>query len=226
MSLTDRLPALVANRLSEQVYDHLKSAIVNGRFAPGERLVPEELAAHFGVSLTPVRDALKRLEGDGLVTIVARRGVFITEISAKDVFEIFQIRQIVERSAVEHLDRVPADVLRRLQAILGEMERLKDNEQYQEYPRYAQLDAEFHQCLVDLLENEQLSRLYEGLRWPIHLMLVISPAQHQRAVQTLDEHKAIVAAIAAQDTAMAQRTIVAHLCNARDDLLRRLPASA
>lgn len=223
MQPEDKFPTLMTHRLSEQVYDHLKTAILQGRFSPGERLIPEDLAAHFQVSMTPVRDALKQLESDGLVKIVARRGVFITEVSAQDVVDLFQIRQIVESAAVEHLDHVPPAILRRLREIVSEMEAMQDADHYQDYARYAQLDAEFHRQIVALLENEQLSRLYEGLRWPIQLVLVLSQAQQQRAIETLTEHKAILTAMAECSPIQARQAIVQHLRNARDDLLRRLP---
>ena len=224
MRLEDALPAIAANRLSEQVYDHLKTAILNGRFEPGQRLVPEELATHFQVSLTPVRDALKQLESDGLVTILARRGVFITEVSARDVREIFQIRQIIERAALEQVDSLPDATLGRLQAIVAEMEALKEDDHYQDYPRHAQLDAAFHQQIVEILGNDQLSRLYEGLRWPIQLVLLLSQSQYQRATQTLAEHVAIVEAIAEKDAVKAQAAITVHLQNALERLLQLLAA--
>lgn len=224
MPLDDKLPALAANSLSAQVYDHLKSAILAGRFHPGERIVPEDLAAHFGVSLTPIRDALKELEKDGLIKILARRGVFITEVSAKDVREIFQIRQIVEQAAVAQMDRVTGATVAQLQSFVREMERLQEGDSYPDYLSYAQLDTRFHQRIVALLDNDQLSKIYEGLRWPIQLLLVMSQEERQRATQGLAEHKAIVTAIAERDPAKAQLAIGEHLSNARDDLLRRLPS--
>src|SRR3954468_23100920 len=88
------LAAIDQNGLSQQVYGRLKSAILNGTFAQGERLSTEELAKHFEVSIMPVRDALKLLEADGLVQIMPRRGVFVADVKAKTVQEIFHIRKI------------------------------------------------------------------------------------------------------------------------------------
>ena len=83
--------------LSQQIYARLKSAILSGAFAFGERLSTEELAQHFEVSVMPVRDAMKLLEADGLVQITPRRGVFVTEVKVETVKEIFQIRRIIEQ---------------------------------------------------------------------------------------------------------------------------------
>src|SRR4051794_31633183 len=105
------LAAIDQNGLSRQVYTRLKNAILNGTFAQGERLSTEELAKHFEVSIMPVRDALKLLEADGLVQIMPRRGVFVSEVNAKTVQEIFHIRKIIERGAVENLASVSPSLM-------------------------------------------------------------------------------------------------------------------
>lgn len=223
MRSNPELPALSGHSLSEQIYGHLKTAILSGHFRPGERLVPEELATQFRVSMTPIRDALKELENDGLITIVARRGVFITEITAKEVREIFQIRQIIEQAAVEDLTAIADSTVVRLRELIEEMASLQQDDHYRDYLRYVQADAAFHHQIVAMLTNEHLSRFYESLRWPIQLLRVLSQAQYQRASQGHQEHQAIVAAIAQGDAAAARAAVGEHLGNACDDLLRRLP---
>src|SRR3712207_4636560 len=87
--------------LSEQAAARLRDEILSGRIAPGERLNLDEYKAHWGVSITPLRDAAKRLEADGLVTIIPRRGVFVATIDKKALFEIFEIRIALEPLVAE-----------------------------------------------------------------------------------------------------------------------------
>jgi DNA-binding GntR family transcriptional regulator len=85
-------PSLQANSLGKQIYEILKDQIIKGVLKPGERLVVSDLAAHLGVSVTPLRDALRRLSGDGWVEIVPRRGTFVSECTRETVREVFRAR--------------------------------------------------------------------------------------------------------------------------------------
>ena len=230
MSLTEnskrsRLPIAAIDQvgLSQQVYVRLKSAILNGSFALGERLSTDELAKHFEVSVMPVRDALKLLEVDGLVQIMPRRGVFVTEVKPETVKEIFQIRRIIERAAIENLAEITPTLIDSLQKKLTQMGSLRKGQIYPEYAQYVQLDAQFHNLIVSIAGNQQLLQLYEGLHWPIQLVLVLSHSHSQRAQQTALEHAEVIEAIIAKDVERAQQALTVHLVNAEADLLRRLP---
>jgi DNA-binding GntR family transcriptional regulator len=228
MKLRESSPPIAAinqNGLSHQIYERLKTAILQGNFTLGQRLSPEELATYFQVSIMPIRDALRLLEADGLVEIVPRRGVFVTQISEDAVKEIFQVRQIIECAAVEELEQVPSGLLVQLEAILQEMENLLEGEIYREYLHYVQLDTQFHNLIVGIPKIKRLAQFYEELRWPLQLVLVLSHVKHQRAQHTLAEHKAILEALEAKDTSRAQAKILIHLNNARDDLLNHLASN-
>ncbi len=209
--------------LSLQIYAELKSAILNGNFALGERLSPDELAKHFQVSVMPVRDALKLLETDGLVEILPRRGAFVAQVQKGTVREIFHIRRIIERACVEEVENVSPELLTQLQATLTDMESLRAGQTYRDYPHYVRLDSQFHTLIVSIPSNSYLLKLYEELRWSIQLVLVLSHSASQRAQQTLEEHRAIVDALRTKDIVVAQAAISEHLRNAEEDLLLRIP---
>jgi DNA-binding GntR family transcriptional regulator len=220
------IAAIDQNGLSQQVYARLKSAILQGSFAQGERLSTDELARHFAVSMMPVRDALRMLAADGLVQIMPRRGVFVSEVKIETVHEIFHIRKIIERGAVENLASASSTQIETLQATFSQMEALRRGEAYPEYSNFVQLDAHFHNLIVAIAGNHQLLQIYEGLHWPIQLVLVLAKAKSQRGQETALEHAAIVAAIVARDVQLAQQALTSHLVNAEIDLLRRLPPEA
>ena len=226
MSLKDRVPKIDRDGLSERVYTRLKDAILEGIFTPRERLSAEELAKHFQVSITPVRDALKRLEADALVEVIPRQGVFVSEFSRDAIQEIFEIRQITELAAVARLDSIPQTTLQRMTEITQKMEALRSGETFLDYARFIELDAEFHGLIVSLRGNKRLCQLHEELQWPIQVVRGLAHANYQRAAETVAEHQAIIEALTARDVAKAQAMVFTHLTNAKTDLLRHMAAHA
>jgi DNA-binding GntR family transcriptional regulator len=221
-SLKDVVPALNHGRLSEQVYERLKDAIIDGVFTPGERLSVQELAEYFQISTTPVRDALKLLETDKLVEVIPRRGTYVSRFDRGAIRETYQIRRIIECACVEDLENAPGQIVQQLVEVAQEIEDLQEEEKFRDYGRYIKLDSKFHNLLVGLLQNERLSELYQTLRWPGQVMRGLSHAGYQRAAQTAREHKAIAQAVAERKVAKAQQAISEHLREAERDLLIRL----
>lgn len=217
------LPAVNSSQLYEQVYQSLRDGILRGRFAPGERLSALQLAALYGISQTPVRAALARLEGDGLIEILPRRGTFVAQCSEKDVREVFQLRRIIECAALEHLDRLTDRTIDRMEQIVAESAALADGQKFLDYPSSLQLDAEFHQMIVEMLQSERASDIHEGLRWPEQLTRVVSVTDYHRAAAAVEEHTAILSALKDRDAPRARESVLRHLANSESDLLSRLP---
>src|SRR4051812_37941697 len=155
MNLTERIARIDRNGLSERVYSTLKEAIMEGKFPPGERLSPEELAKHFEVSITPVRDALKRLEGDALIEVIPRQGVFVSQFSADAIRELFDIRNLIEQSCVERLDELSDEKIQEVVVIITQMDALSDGGKFRDYARFIELDSHFHAFLVTLRGNKR-----------------------------------------------------------------------
>jgi DNA-binding GntR family transcriptional regulator len=226
MSLRERVPTIDRDGLSERVYTRLKEAILAGRFAPGERLSAEEMAKHFAVSITPVRDALKRLEGDALVEVIPRQGVFVAQFSQEAIREIFEIRLLIERGCLESLAEVPDASIQQVHQIVDQMELLRDDERFADYSRFIELDSRFHAAIVTLRGNQRLLELYSELQWPLQVVRGLARAHYHRAAETVAEHRAIVAALQCRDVAQAQVQITVHLHNAMEDLLRHMALNA
>jgi DNA-binding GntR family transcriptional regulator len=222
MNLTERVARIDRDGLSERVYIRLKEAIIEGKFPPGERLSPEELAKHFEVSITPIRDALKRLEGDALVEVIPRQGVFVSQFSADAIQEIFDIRRLIEQACVERLDEVSDEMIQRIIEIMKQMEALRDGVIFPDYARFIELDIQFHANIVTLRNNKRLMELYEELQWPIQVVRGLSHTNYHRAEETVAEHWAIVEALVKRDMTKAQEKITIHLHNAKEDLLHHL----
>ncbi len=207
--------------LSEQVYDLLRTAILKGDFAPGQRLSPQELADRLQLSVTPIRDALRRLETGGLIQVSPRRGTYVSQFSAQDVKEVFESRRIIEQAAAEKLAQGDEACVQRLSEVLDAMTALIDGEEVQDYPRYLELDEEFHNCIVEVLENERLNDFYQSLRAHTYVARALLPNPERRTSQTHAEHREIVEAFRQGDATRAKRAIATHLNNSKSDIFDR-----
>jgi len=177
--------------LETQVYEALRKAIIEGHLARAERLVQDDLATQFGTSRIPVRDALKRLETEGLVALDERGSYVVSYFGSEDVEEIYGLRLLLEPYAAgKALDCMMASDLEELENIAQEMKEaaaLKDIE------RYVQLNQTFHLSLYELSRQRRLVRIIQSL-WsglmPLTPMAV--PGQLERST---GEHEAILRAL-------------------------------
>ena len=208
--------------LGEQIYDLLRATILSGEFAPGQRLSPNELSERFQVSVTPIRDALRRLEADGLAEVRPRRGTFVFQFTAQDVRDVFESRRIIEQAAAEKLSIASEAISQQMSTLLDAMAVLIDGENVSDYPRYLELDKEFHTYIVEILQNRRLTEFYHGLRAYTYVARVLVPAAERRLPQTHEEHCKILEAFQQRDVARAKQAIAIHLDNAADDILHRI----
>ena len=216
------MPPLNTAQLYQQVYDHLRTEITRGVYRPGQRLLVEQLASELGVSQTPVRAALTRLQGDGLIAILPRKGTFVTTTTPKEVREVFQLRRIIECASIESPEALSPELLQEFERVVEESAALIDGERFLDYSRYLQLNVEFHRLIVGLLQNQRASAFYQTLRWPVQLMLALVGSDDQRSSATVDEHREIVILLKAGDATRAKEALLQHLANSELDLLSRL----
>lgn len=210
--------------LADRICEVLKRDILSGRLAPGQRLSLEEFAQRFQVSITPVRDALRLLAADGLVELTPRRGAFVTQPRWQDLKEIFHLREILECAAIPAMQRKGAPVLRKLQDLLEQMAVTNVGESHRDYLSYIRLDQRFHQTLVDCLDNRRLSQIYAGLGSHTLIARALYTASDQRASETLEEHRTILAALKVGREDEVRAAICAHLQNGQNEIERQISA--
>ncbi|MHB1133988.1 MAG: GntR family transcriptional regulator [Chloroflexota bacterium] len=208
MALPD-LPRIQRQRqLSETVYEQLKDAIVENVLSPGQRLVEASLAEKFGVSTTPVREALARLEREGLVELLPARGALVATLTPEDFVEILTFRELLEAHAARlAAQRRDAATTARLAELVEACEPLVAGRDQRGYGR---LVAELHRAIVQSSGNRRLIRVFDTLydqsriiRWRAFNLPGRPDVGHQ-------EHRQIVAAIAAGDADAAERLVREH----------------
>lgn len=197
--------------LGDRAFESIRDAIVRVELAPGVPLKDRELADALGLSRTPVREALHRLEVEGLVQVRGRGGWMVTGFTERDVRELFELRRLLEPAGLERLEREPDDAAAdRIARFFADYSHPILEEQYVDY--FA-TDHAFHSFLVACSRNSRLIGFYAVIENHIRRgRHYLSPGAGQRRVdETLDEHVAVCDAVGRRDFAAARRHLVAHL---------------
>lgn len=200
---------------SRRVAERLRSEILSGVRPPGARIRQEEVAAHLGASRVPVREALRILEADGLVTLVANTGAWVAQLSLAECEEVYQIRERVEplllQYAAPHLDEATLDVM---ESLAGRMESSLDVEEF------LRLDREFHQLSYQpartVLLSDLVQRVWNTTQHYRRAFTLLLDHQSRRTVH--DEHHMIVAALREQDVQTAADVLELHIRRTRRKL--------
>ncbi len=200
------------------VYAALLDAIDQGAYPPGARLVETELAARFGVSRTPVREALGRLESQG---VVARegRGLTVAALDARELGELYDLREVLEGFAARLAARraSPPEI-----AVLREMvEADRAMAPGAEVSELARANKRFHRTLHRVSHNRFLEQALDGMRRSLALLSGSTLADKTRRLASIEEHDRIVAALEARDEAGAEAAARTHIVNAYKTRLRR-----
>ena len=204
----------------ERVMAALRDAIVRGEYAPGTRLIEGEIAAAYEVSRTPVREAVRRLAGEGIVEVRPNHGAWVRQWDAAAVGEVFDLRAMLEAHAAalaaEHATR---DDLTRLEERCAGMRALESDPAEDRWDAYAVLNHAFHRDLCQVARSERLESILLGLLG-IPLQHRSFGGRQQRAMERSNEHhEGIVEAVAAREPAWARDAMAAHVHSTRRLLL-------
>ena len=198
--------ALKRKTTAETVSELIRAEIQKGELQPGTRLRQNEVAARFGVSTTPVREAFALLQADGLVRIDPHRGAIVFHPTAEDLTESYEIRGALETLAItKALPHLSAELLRDLQATIDEMRATPDED------KWVELNDRFHLTIYNASGMPRLCNMIASLRDSsstyIHMFVSHQPPDKRAD----DQHQEILDACKASDTRRAQRAVRAHI---------------
>jgi len=204
--------------LRDQIHERLRGAILAGDLAPGTPVIEAEVAASLGASRTPVREALRRLESEGLLEPRGLRGSVVREIKRDEVVCIYEIREALESLAARRAARSlsPADLAELDETVAQMRAHLDDVETFERY------DTRFHDLILSRADGARLQRMLSDLRADIVSWRLLSLANRERRALTADEHAAIVTALRARDEKAVALATALHIVNARESVLARL----
>ena len=204
--------------LYQEVAERLRQRIFAHELTPGTWIDEQKLAEQYGTSRTPLREALKVLAAEGLVELKPRRGCYVTEISRQDLDDIFPLMAMLEaRSALEAVRRAKAVDIRDMEGI---HERLEAAARNGRIDAFFEANQEFHRKIQELSGNRWLVSVIQDLRKVLKMSRLHSLSLEGRLQQSLDEHRAIMAAFAVGNASEAERLMHDHLLSGRDALAR------
>ena len=198
--------SLSPRALYQDVAERLRTQIFNRELEPGAWIDEQKLAAGFGISRTPLREALKVLAAEGLVTMKVRRGAYVTEMSRDDVAQVYHLLGLLESDAAGMVARQASaeqlDELRTLHARLEKQVRQRDS--------FFATNEQFHLALLAMAGNRWAQHIVADLRKVMKLNRHHSLFKQGRLADSLAEHRALMAAIEARDAAKAVRLMRSH----------------
>lgn len=210
-----------ATTTPDVIADTIREEILHGVLAPGKPLRQEELAERFGVSRLPVRDALLRLETQGLVHVYPNRGAFVISLSADEVREIYEMRILLEGDLLERaVPRLTADDWRRIDAANAESVRSANG------PEWVEGDWAFHRALYEPAGRPRQLATIEQLRAAVARYWTVRDALPSHSAEWLADHDAILAACRARASVAARRRLEDHVRRVMELVLARLADEA
>jgi DNA-binding GntR family transcriptional regulator len=209
------LPSVAPRRnLRDEITQTLRAAVISGELRPGVVYSAPSLAAQFGVSATPVREAMLDLAKEGLIDVVRNKGFRVTELSEKDLDDLCQLRALIEVPTVRHIGETKTDpeVIERLRELAAGIE---DAARRHDLIAHVTLDMEFHLGLLALAGNPHLVETVRSLRAQSRIYGLRSLAERDELVPSSREHAELLDLIVARDAAGAQRLMDRHIRHVR-----------
>ena len=197
---------LTPRALYEEVAELLRQRIFNRELAPGSWIDELKLAEEYGISRTPLREALKVLAAEGLVTMKVRRGAYVTEVSEQDLTDVYHLLSLLESDAAGvAAQRATEAQLKELQALHAELEAAVDDRE-----RFFSVNERFHMRLLEIADNRWRDQMVVDLRKVMKLNRHNSLLKSGRIQESLQEHAQVLQAIVARDAEGAMLRMRAH----------------
>jgi len=208
----------IVRNLQNRVYEIIRNYVVRPEIPPGIRLYEEKLSKEIGVSRTPVRIALSRLDREGLIRITPNRGTFKTHFSWEEVVEIMKLRQLIECLALDMGRGFDKDQINNVAKSIP-------NENFFEtsggYSRYPDMDQQFHMELLKISKRQWLLKVVEHLDPVFHMLRLITLQENERIKSSIEEHEKIVNELKLNDITAAITSLEEHWNSALKALEQR-----
>ncbi|MET0887041.1 MAG: GntR family transcriptional regulator [Mycetocola sp.] len=217
MSAPASLPGLERTSLRQQALDALRRAISLGELPPGTHLVETELSEMLKISRGTLREALRELQQEGLVSAGSRGRLSVRNLDGKEIRDVYAVRGALESLAAVSLSAMPdrTQVIAELRAALDGMDRAARGD----LEERIESDLDFHRTLCALTGNETLSRSWQALEGTIRMSIMFAGAERAISNMGVDRHSELVDAIESGDTERARTTITAHMDEAAAKLV-------
>lgn len=198
--------------LVDHTSKYLENMIIKGKLRPGQRIKEQEVSSQLGISRPPVREAFKILEAEGLIKREPRRGVFVSEVTKNDIWEIYTLKIALYTLAVGlAIDRISDNDIGRLEKIVAQMEVIVQDESNPDIIRYEELNNVFHETTTILAGHGRLKKMVQSLNNQIKRVSYRSFTKEGHLKSSCRYHRHILEAIKARDKILAERLTREHI---------------
>ncbi|HBI93820.1 MAG TPA: GntR family transcriptional regulator [Terrisporobacter glycolicus] len=195
--------------LRDVVFENLRTAILEGNLKAGKRLMEVQLAEQLGVSRTPIREAIRKLELEGLVVMLPRKGAYVANMSFKDLIDVLEIRASLEGLAASLAsERLRDEDIVELERVAKEFEKSVRETDIDEVLKK---DVEFHEKIFLMANNKKLYHLITSLWEQVHRFRVTYVSNYEASLSLVDEHNRILEAIKSGDSELAKKYATEHI---------------
>lgn len=203
--------------LRDVVFNTLRQAILRGELKPGERLMEIQLANKLGVSRTPIREAIRKLELEGLVLMIPRKGAEVADITEKSLLDVLEVRRALEElSADLACDRITEEEIAELKAAAEEFKKTLKSSDVTEI---AEADVKFHDVIYLATKNQKLIQLLNNLREQMYRYRVEYLKREEVYEQLIREHEEIIEHISRKEKEEAVQIVCKHIDNQMDTVM-------
>jgi len=204
--------------LRDVIFDTLRQAIIVGELKPGERLMEVQLAQKMGVSRTPVREAIRKLELEGLVEMLPRKGAHVADLSVKDIMDVLEVRATLDGLASSlSASRINDDEIKVLRHLLDQFISYVEKDNLQ---GSIKKDVEFHDVIYHSSRNDKLIQISNNLREQVQRFRVIYIKDYSSSKELIKEHETIFDAIVSRDPEAAMQAAQIHIKNQEEAIIR------
>lgn len=197
--------------LAKQVYDALRTRIISREYVPGDKLDIQTLADSFGVSRSPVKDAINHLVHDGLIEVIPRKGTYVTELNFTAFLEVLDARIMIEKWAGEQvIETIMEQQITHLDEIIQQMDALLKIEPFP-FDEYSQLDSKFHKSIIEWTNNQQIKEIYFSLNTHVALSRIVYSTSLESTINRHKDHRDLVDTLKNKDLNGFHRTITSHI---------------
>jgi DNA-binding GntR family transcriptional regulator len=213
------MPVETSQSVVERLFERMRTHIIEGRFAPGQRLVEADLTEQFGISRGPLREAVRRLAAEGLVDITHNRGARVKRLDHGEVIALYEVREVMEGLAARlAAERASTAERKEIKSVFDEMTKaLKAND----VRGYIGLNSRFHALIMQAARNPALDSALTRLQTPVLRVQFESMMTRDVVNESFEEHRGIVEAIAGKNAEQAERLMRHHVRRSREMISQR-----
>ncbi len=202
--------------IAVSIANYLRTAMINGHFKPGDKLKEKEICDELGVSRTPLREAFRILQSEGLLSYNSHQGVIVTPVTLKDIENIWEVRYSLEVMGAEMaIERMTDEDLQKLQAIETRLESLQSNDK----KNIMKTNADFHMNIMRIADNDKLEKIIREIWVQISVIQSISLFKEGRLHTSCIEHKKILEAFESKDKKLVKKCMKEHLAKGKENLI-------